>query len=99
VDATRDAGPFVHARPVFISSGDPEVVGHWIECSWHVSRRPYSKSCFIVLREKGKLETDKYPRTNFGLLNGGFSIPTADEDNTEGPNWTYFIRLCKTLFQ
>jgi len=84
-------------RPVFISSGDPEVEGHWIDAVGMFKTTVAASPVYEFLGKKG-LETDKYPRTNFGLLNGDLVFRQHDGGHTEGPNWTYFIDFAKPYF-
>lgn len=81
-------------RPVFISSGDPDVEGHWIDAVGMFKTAVAATPVYELLGKKG-LETDKYPGTNIGLLSGDLVFRQHDGGHTEGPNWTYFIEFAR----
>ncbi|MDG1276200.1 MAG: acetylxylan esterase [Algoriphagus sp.] len=84
-------------RPVFISSGDPEVEGHWIDAVGMFKTTLAASPVYELLGKKG-LQTDTYPETNIGLLEGDLVFRQHDGGHTEGPNWGYFIDFAKRYF-
>lgn len=81
-------------RPVFISSGDPNVEGHWIDAVGMFKTAVAASPVYELLGKKG-LDTDQYPGTNVGILNGDLVFRQHDGGHTEGPNWTYFIEFAR----
>ncbi len=81
-------------RPVFISGGDPEVEGHWIDAVGMFKTTVAASPVYELLGKEG-LKTDQYPGTNVGLLDGDLVFRQHDGGHTEGPNWGYFIKFAK----
>ncbi|MBN7814530.1 glucuronyl esterase domain-containing protein [Algoriphagus pacificus] len=84
-------------RPVFISGGDPEVEGHWIDAVGMFKTAVAATPVYEFLGKKG-IETDTYPGTNIGLMEGDLAFRQHDGGHTEGPNWAYFIEFAKRYF-
>lgn len=85
-------------RPVFISGGDPDVEGHWIDAVGMFKTAVAATPVYELLGKKG-IETDKYPGTNVGLLDGDLVFRQHDGGHTEGPNWAYFIEFAKRYLE
>lgn len=81
-------------RPVFISSGDPEVEGHWIDAVGMFKTSVAASQVYEFLGKKG-ISTENYPGTNIGLLEGDLVFRQHDGGHTEGSNWGYFIDFAK----
>lgn len=81
-------------RPVFISGGDPNVEGHWIDAVGMFKTAVAASPVYEFLGKKG-VGTDQYPGTNVGLLNGDLVFRQHDGGHTEGPNWGYFIEFAR----
>ncbi len=84
-------------RPVFISSGDPEVEGHWIDAVGMFKTSVEASPVYELLGKKG-ISTEIYPGTNVGLLEGDLVFRQHDGGHTEGSNWRYFIEFAKPYF-
>jgi hypothetical protein len=85
-------------RPVFISSGDPEVEGHWIDAVGMFKTAVAASPVYELLGKKG-ISTEIYPGTNIGLLEGDLVFRQHDGGHTEGSNWGYFIDFAKQYFK
>ncbi|MEN2280851.1 acetylxylan esterase [Algoriphagus sp. SE2] len=85
-------------RPVFISGGDPNVEGHWIDAMGMFKTAAAASPVYEFLGKKG-IETDQYPGTNVGLLDGDLVFRQHDGGHTEGPNWEYFIEFAKRYLE
>ncbi|WP_089153056.1 glucuronyl esterase domain-containing protein [Algoriphagus marinus] len=85
-------------RPVFISSGDPEVEGHWIDAVGMFKTSVAASQAYEFLGKKG-ISTESYPGTNVGLLEGDLVFRQHDGGHTEGRNWRYFIDFAKRYFK
>lgn len=85
-------------RPVFISGGDPEVEGHWIDAVGMFKTAVAATPVYEFLGKKG-INTDQYPGTNVGLLDGDLVFRQHDGGHTEGPNWGYFIEFAKRYLE
>lgn len=81
-------------RPVFISGGDPNVEGHWIDAVGMFKTAVAATPVYELLGKKG-VSTDQYPGTNVGLMDGDLVFRQHDGGHTEGPNWTYFIEFAR----
>lgn len=85
-------------RPVFISGGDPNVEGHWIDAMGMFKTAVAASQVYEFLGKEG-IETDQYPGTNVGLLDGDLVFRQHDGGHTEGPNWRYFIEFAKRYLE
>lgn len=85
-------------RPVFISSGDPEVEGHWIDAVGMFKTAVAATPVYNLLGKKG-ISSDEYPGTNVGVLEGDLVFRQHDGGHTEGSNWGYFIDFAKRYFE
>ncbi len=81
-------------RPVFVSSGDPLVEGHWIDAVGMFKTAVAASPVYEFLGKKG-LATDQYPGTNVGLMTGDLAFRQHDGGHTEGSNWAVFIDFAK----
>jgi hypothetical protein len=85
-------------RPVFISGGDPDVEGHWIDAVGMFKTAVAASPVYELLGKEG-LKTDQYPGTNVGLLDGDLVFRQHDGGHTEGSNWGFFIEFAKRYLE
>jgi hypothetical protein len=85
-------------RPVFISGGDPNVEGHWIDAVGMFKTAVEASPVYELLGKKG-ITLQPYPGTNVGLLDGDLVFRQHDGGHTEGPNWRYFIEFAQRYWK
>lgn len=81
-------------RPVFISSGSPNVEGRWVDAIGMFLGGVFAAPVYELLGKKG-LGTNTYPEEKTGLLEGDIAWRQHDGGHTTGPNWSYFISFAK----
>lgn len=79
-------------RPVFISSGSPNVEGRWVDAKGMFLGGVHASPVYELLGKKG-LGTDQFPEEKTGLLNGDIAWRQHEGGHTTGPNWEYFIQF------
>lgn len=79
-------------RPVFISSGSPNVEGRWVDAKGMFLGGVHASPVYELLGKKG-LGTDQFPEEKTGLLNGDIAWRQHEGGHTTGPNWAYFIQF------
>ncbi len=81
-------------RPVFISSGSPNVEGRWVDAKGMFLGGVHASPVYELLGKKG-LGTDQFPEEKTGLLNGEVAWRQHEGGHTTGPNWEYFIQFAR----
>ncbi|UJH90645.1 hypothetical protein LZ575_17975 [Antarcticibacterium sp. 1MA-6-2] len=82
-------------RPVFISSGDPEVEGKWIDAKGMFLSNVHAAPVYKLLGKNG-MGTTEYPTDHKALLEGDIAFREHRGGHTVVPNWPYFIEFaCK----
>lgn len=81
-------------RPVFISSGSPNVEGRWVDAKGMFLGGVHASPVYELLGKKG-LGTDQFPEEKIGLLNGDIAWRQHEGGHTTGPNWEYFIQFAR----
>lgn len=84
-------------RPVFISSGDPEVEGKWIDAQGMFLAAVKASPVYELLGQRG-LESDRYLKEGEGLVKGEIAFRQHEGGHTVIPNWPYFIKYAKNYF-
>lgn len=81
-------------RPVFISSGSPNVEGRWVDAKGMFLGGVHASPVYVLLGKKG-LGTDQFPEEKTGLLEGDIAWRQHEGGHTTGPNWEYFIPFAR----
>lgn len=84
-------------RPVFISSGDPEVEGKWIDAKGMFLASVHAAPVYDLLGEEG-MGTTEYPSEHKALLDGEIAFREHRGGHTVVPNWPYFIEFASKYF-
>ncbi|WP_373057659.1 acetylxylan esterase [Zunongwangia sp. H14] len=77
-------------RPVFISSGDPDVEGKWIDAKGMFLGGLHAGPVYELLGKKG-LGTSTYPEGHEAITEGEIAFRKHEGGHTVIPNWPYFI--------
>jgi hypothetical protein len=78
-------------RPVFISSGSPNVEGRWVDAKGMFLGGAYAGSVYKLLGKKD-LGTMEYPPEQTSLIDGEIAFRQHSGGHTTGPNWPTFIK-------
>ena len=82
-------------RPVFISSGSPQVEGQWIDAKGMFLAGVHAGPVYALLG-KNDLETTEFPIIGTALVNGEVAFRQHAGGHTTGPNWSTWIAwACK----
>jgi hypothetical protein len=82
-------------RPVFISSGSPQVEGQWIDAKGMFLAGVHAGPVYELLGKKG-LETNEFPILGTALVDGEIAFRQHAGGHTTGPNWSTWIAwACK----
>jgi hypothetical protein len=84
-------------RPVFISSGSPNVEGHWIDAKGMFLGAVHAGPVYSLLRKKD-LGSTEMPVQETGLLTGDLAFRQHAGGHTTGPNWPSFIAFASRYF-
>jgi len=84
-------------RPVFISTGAPEVEGNWVDAKGMFLGGLYADPVYELMGAKG-LEVKEYPGVGHFLKSGNIAFRAHKEGHTVDPNWEYFIEYAKQFF-
>lgn len=79
-------------RPVFISSGSPNVEGKWVDAKGMFLGGAYAGPVYTLLGKK-KLGTTAYPAEQTLLDSGDIAFRQHNGGHTIGPNWPYFLQF------
>jgi len=77
-------------RPVFISSGSPDVEGRWLDAKGMFLGGVYAGPVYELLGKKG-LGTSEYPAQEVAVANGEIAYRQHSGGHTTGPNWPAFL--------
>jgi len=81
-------------RPVFISSGSPEVEGQWIDAKGMFEAMVLAGPVYELLG-KNPLSTSQFPLIQTFLDRGDLAFRQHEGGHTVGPNWPYFIEWAR----
>ncbi len=84
-------------RPVFISSGSPNVEGKWVDAKGMFLGGVHAGSVYKLLG-KEDLGTMEYPAEQTALIAGEIAFRQHEGGHTTGPNWPTFIEFAKRYF-
>lgn len=85
-------------RPVFISSGSPNVEGRWVDAKGMFSAAVSAGPVYTLLGKKD-LGTTVYPPEQTTLTDGEIAFRQHNGGHTVGPNWPYFLSFAGTYFK
>jgi len=78
-------------RPVFISSGSPNVEGRWVDAKGMFLGGAYAGPVYKLLGKKD-LGTMEFPPEQTALVDGEIAFRQHSGGHTTGPNWPTFIK-------
>ncbi len=82
-------------RPVFISSGSPQIEGQWVDAKGMFLGGVYAGPVYKLL-EKKDLGTSEFPPLGTPLVNGDIAFRQHAGGHSTGPNWSTWIAwACK----
>ena len=84
-------------RPVFISTGSPDVEGHWVDAKGMFLGGLYASPVYELLGKKG-IGVDEFPPQETTLIDGDVAFRTHEGGHTVIPNWPYFIKFAEKYF-
>ncbi len=85
-------------RPVFISSGSPNVEGRWVDAKGMFLGAAHAGVVYTLLGKKD-LGTMSYPPEETLLAGGDIAFRQHNGGHTTGPNWKYFIEFASKYFK
>ena len=77
-------------RPVFISSGSPDVEGQWVDAKGMFLGGAHAGSVYELLGKKG-LGTMEFPIIGTALTDGDIAFRQHAGGHTTGPNWSTWL--------
>lgn len=77
-------------RPVFISSGSPQVEGGWVDARGMLLAAVNAGPVYELLGKKG-LGTTEFPPMETALISGDIAFRQHSGGHTLGPNWPTFL--------
>lgn len=77
-------------RPVFISSGSPQVEGQWVDAKGMFLGGAYAGSVYRLLGKKD-LGTMEFPKIGMPLVSGEIAFRQHAGGHSTGPNWSTWI--------
>jgi len=84
-------------RPVFISSGAPDVEGQWIDAKGMFLGGMHAGPVYTLLG-KNDIGAKQFPVQETALTDGDIAFRQHEGGHTTGPNWPYFIRFASRYF-
>jgi len=84
-------------RPVFISSGAPDVEGQWVDAKGMFLGGMYAGPVYRLLG-KNDIGAKVFPAQETTLTDGEIAFRQHAGGHTTGPNWPYFIRYASRYF-
>jgi len=84
-------------RPIFISSGSPDVEGHWIDAKGMFLAAVHAGPVYELLGKKG-FGTTEFPPQETTLIEGEIAFRQHAGGHTVGPNWPVFIKYAERYF-
>ena len=85
-------------RPVFISSGSPNVEGRWVDAKGMFLGAAHAGSVYRLLGKKD-LGTMEYPAEQTLLATGDIAFRQHNGGHTVGPNWPFFLDFATRYFK
>ena len=85
-------------RPVFISSGSPNVEGKWVDAKGMFLGGVHAGPVYTLLGKKD-LGTTEYPAEQTLLDSGDIAFRQHNGGHTVGPNWPYFLQFASRYFK
>lgn len=85
-------------RPVFISSGSPNVEGRWVDAKGMFLGGVHAGPVYTLLGKKD-LGTTEFPPEQTTLTNGDIAFRQHNGGHTVGPNWPYFLDFAARYFK
>lgn len=85
-------------RPVFISSGSPQVEGNWVDAKGMFLGGAYAGPVYELLGKKG-LGTLEFPPMETALVSGDIAFRQHSGGHTTGPNWPTFLQFADRYFK
>ncbi|TFH23036.1 MAG: acetylxylan esterase [Bacteroidia bacterium] len=85
-------------RPVFISSGAPDVEGQWVDAKGMFLGGMHAGSVYKLLG-KNDIGANQFPAQETALTDGEIAFRQHEGGHTTGPNWPYFIRYASRYFE
>lgn len=80
----------VAPRPVFISSGSPQVEGQWVDAKGMFLGAAYAGSVYRLFNKKD-LGTMDFPKLGMPLIDGEIAFRQHAGGHSTGPNWSTWI--------
>ena len=84
-------------RPVFISSGAPDVEGQWVDAKGMFLGGMYAGPVYRLL-SKNDIGAKTFPAQETTITDGEIAFRQHAGGHTTGPNWPYFIRYASRYF-
>lgn len=84
-------------RPIFISSGSPNVEGKWVDAKGMFLGGVYAGPVYTLLGKKD-LGTTAYPAEQTLLDSGDIAFRQHNGGHTVGPNWPFFLQFASRYF-
>src|SRR5438094_5208507 len=81
-------------RPVFISSGSPQVEGGWVDQRGMFLAAVGAGPVYRLLGKKD-LGTAEYPPQEMALIEGEVAFRQHSGGHTTGPNWPVFLKFAE----
>jgi peptidoglycan/xylan/chitin deacetylase (PgdA/CDA1 family) len=85
-------------RPVFISSGSPNVEGKWVDAKGMFLGGVHAGPVYTLLSKKD-LGTTEYPAEQTLLDSGDIAFRQHNGGHTVGPNWPFFLSFASRYFK
>jgi len=85
-------------RPVFISSGAPDVEGQWVDAKGMFLGGMHAGPVYRLLG-KNDMGAKEFPAQETTLTDGEIAFRQHEGGHTTGPNWPYFIRYASRYFE
>jgi hypothetical protein len=85
-------------RPLFISSGAPDVEGQWVDAKGMFLAGLHAGPVYRLLG-KNDLGAKQFPAQETTLTDGEIAFRQHEGGHTLGPNWPYFIRYASRYFE
>lgn len=85
-------------RPVFISSGAPDVEGQWVDAKGMFLGGMHAGPVYRLLG-KNDIGAKQFPAQETTLTDGEIAFRQHEGGHTTGPNWPYFIRFSSRYFE
>ncbi len=84
-------------RPVFISSGSPNVEGRWVDAKGMFLGGVYAGPVYKLLGKKD-LGITEMPPEQTSLTDGDLAFRQHSGGHTTGPNWPFFLKFALRYF-